>query len=186
MTPIRNRVPRCRRAVTLVVILWLASALAVAQLRDERAVRAAYVFNLTKYIEWPVAGNELVIGFEGDRPTGEVFQKLIDGRTVDSRQIRVVLFPSDEELEKCHVVYLTDVEEKKTRNLLGKLGTRSVLTVGESPNFLRAGGVVGLVNSGDQIQIQVNVDAAQRAGIRISSRLLNLAVIVRERQVGGN
>jgi len=180
MTGIRIRAFRYLRILKLFVIPLLVSASGRAQLRDERVVRAAYVFNLTKYVEWPMAGNDLVIGFEGTRPTGEILQKLLDGKISDSHLIRVVLFPTNEELRRCNILYLTDPGEKKTRNVLESLDTRNVLTVGETDDFAKSGGVVGLVKAGDQIQIQVNLDAAQRAGIKISSRLLNLAVIVHE------
>ena len=173
-------------ACTLAAFLLAVSVAGFGQLRDERAVRAAYVFNLTKYVEWPGGGSELVIGFEGNRPTGEILQKLLDGKTSDSRLIRVLLFPSKDELKRCNVLYVTETEGKKTQALLEGLDNRNMLTVGESAEFAKAGGMVSLVKAGDQIQIQVNVEAAQRAGIKISSRLLNLAVIVDERPVREN
>jgi hypothetical protein len=133
-----------------------------------------------------MANGELVIGFAGSRPTGEVLQKLLDGKTSDTHLIRVLLYPSKDELKRCNIVYLTDPVEKENKNLLEILKAKNVLTVGESPEFTRAGGVVSLVKAGDQIQIQVNMNAAQRAGIKISSRLLNLAVIVHERPIREN
>lgn len=150
-----------------------------AQPRDERAVRAAYVFNLTKYVEWPAEKNELLIGFEGNRVTGEFLQKMLDGKSSDSKPIRVVLFPSEEDLKKCSLLYVGDSTAKSIHAVLDRVGTRGLLTVGEEESFTQAGGMVGLVKVGDQIQIQVNLEATQRAGIKISSRLLNLAVIVR-------
>src|SRR5215467_3977322 len=66
-----------------------------AQLRDERSVKVAYVFNLTKYVEWPHAGDQLVVGFVGDGPMGEALEKMLAGRSSDSRPIRVVLSPEE-------------------------------------------------------------------------------------------
>lgn len=171
--------PRVGTRLTWALIaLALCAALGAAQSRDERAVRAAYVFNLTKYVEWPAAKNELVIGFVGSPETGEVMQKMLDGKRSESRIIHVLLFPSDEELKKCSLVYIGD-SPKKIRPLLDKFENTNVLTVGEAESFARDGGIVGLVRVGDQVQIQVNLEAAQHAGIKISSRLLSLAQIVR-------
>jgi hypothetical protein len=187
------------------IVVWLAGAPAVAsskagaaETRDERAVRAAYVYNLIRYVEWPSQGKELTIGLAGDAATGDVMEKLLNGRTSDGQTIRVVRAPTDEELQKCSVLYVADApagglvgEARKTldRTLdktLEKVKGKGVLTVGETEGFARDGGMIALVNSGDHIQIEVNLEAAQSAGIRISSRVLNLATIVRPAQKGGS
>ena len=173
------------------LLIWMAGALAIscsagAQSRDERAVRAAYVFNLIKYVEWPAPGKELVIGFAGDAATGEVMEKMLSGRTSDTRTIRVLLSPTDAELARCSVLYVAEAPAAEIRKALEKVKGRGVLTVGETDSFARDGGMVGLVNTGDRIQIEVNLEAAQSAGIRISSRVLNLAEIVRPAQKGGS
>lgn len=80
------------RLMWALIALALCAALGAAQSRDERAVRAAYVFNLTKYVEWPAGKNELVIGFVGSPETGEVMQKMLDGKRSESRIIHVLLF----------------------------------------------------------------------------------------------
>lgn len=157
-----------------------------AESRDDRSVRAAYVFNLIRYIEWPPQQKELVIGFIGDAATGEVLETLLNGRTSDGRAIRVVLSPSDDELPRCSLLYVAEPDVKQVRKALEKVKGASVLTIGETDAFARAGGMVGLVNNGDHIQIEVNLEAAQSAGIRISSRVLNLAVIVGPGQKGGS
>src|SRR6202044_3659054 len=82
---------------------------------DERTIRVAYVFNLTKYVEWPRAGNQLVIGFVGDGPMGEALEKMLAGKASDSRLIRVVLSPSEEDLDQCDVVYVATSSGKKVR-----------------------------------------------------------------------
>jgi len=79
----------------------------------------------------------------------------------------------------CAILYLTDPPSKKLRASLDKPENRGILTVGETDSFVREGGMVGLVKVRDQIQIQVNLEATQQAGVKISSRLLNLAVLVR-------
>ena len=149
-----------------------------AQMRDERAVKAAFVFNLTKYVEWPQASNELVIGFVGEGPMGETLERMLAGRSSESRPIRVVLYPPDEELERCSILYIADSAPSKVRAILDRVRTKSILTVGDTGSFARNGGMVGLVRVGEQVQIQVNLEVTHESRLRISSRLLNIAVIV--------
>jgi len=86
-----------------------------AQDLDERAIRVAYVFNLTKYVEWPRAGNQLVVCFVGDGPMGEALEKMLAGKTSDSRLIRVVLSPNEESLDQCDVIYVAFSSSKKSQ-----------------------------------------------------------------------
>lgn len=158
-----------------VVCSWLSGA---SQPRDERAVRAAYVFNLTKYVEWPASTRELWIGFAGERSEGEFLARMLEGKTSESRPIHLVLSPSEEELKKCNILYIAEPQASKARAALNKANGEMLLTVGEADSFARDGGMVGLVKAGDHIEIVVNLEAAQKAGIKISSQLLSLAQIV--------
>jgi hypothetical protein len=151
-----------------------------AQELDESAIRVAYVFNLTKYVEWPRAGNQLVIGYVGDDSMGEALEKMLAGKTSESRLIRVVLSPNNEDLEKCDVIYIADSSSRKVHAILDQLRNKSVLTVGDTESFPRSGGMIGLVRVGQQVQMIVNLDAVQRARLKISSRVLNLATIVHD------
>ena len=167
------------RWIALLALLSFCSEWSFAQQRDERAVRAAYVFNLTKYVQWPQEKTELIVGFIGNATTGEKLQELLEGKVSEARPIHVLLFPSEEALQKCSVLYVTDPLPSKLRTSLAKAENRNILTVGESDLFVHEGGMVGLVKVGDQIQIQVNLEATQQAGIKLSSRLLNLSVLLR-------
>jgi hypothetical protein len=150
-----------------------------AQLQDERAVKAAFVFNLTKYVEWPQPSQNLTIGFVGEGPMGEILHKVLDGKASDSRPIHVLLSPSDEQMEQCNILYIAYVEPKKIRAILDKVRTKNVLTVGETELFVQDSGMVALVRSGDHVQILVNLESTQNSHLKISSRLLNLSTIVR-------
>jgi hypothetical protein len=172
-----------RLACALSVIALLAP-LACAQLAGEGAVKAAFVFNLTKYVEWPHPSQELIIGVNDDSSTAETLKKVLDGKNSDSRHIRILLLPSDAQLEECDILYLGHSSPKKWRAVLDRVHNKSILTVGDSGSFAQDGGIVGLVKTGDHVEIQVNLAAASEAHLKISSRLLNLATIVQpEREV---
>lgn len=158
------------------LLLWAPAV--QAQLHDENVVKAAFVFNLTKYVEWPQVNNEMLIGFVGEGPMGDVLKTMLENKTSETRPIHVVLSPTDQELEHCNLVYLADASPKKTRAALDRVHGKGILTVGETESFLRQGGMIALVTVGQQVQIQVKLEAAQESRLKISSRLLNIAILV--------
>lgn len=163
----------------LAALAALALPLAPTQERDERAVRVAYLYSLIKFVDWPTPRNDLLIGYVGSQATGETLLKSLDGRKSDARTLHVVLSPSDEMLEKCEIIYFGDASPEDIRKTLAKVDGRPVLTLGETDSFPRRGGMIGLVKDEDHIEIVVNLQLAQRSGVKISSRVLNLATIVR-------
>ncbi len=187
----RDRERRVRIAISASLLLALCTGLphashAFALEHDELAVRAAFVFNLTKYVEWPHAGNQLTVGFVGDGPMGEVLKQTLDGKTSDARRIDVLLAPSDSALERCDLLYVAYTSSRKNREVIERLRNRGVLTVGETDSFAKQRGMVGLVKKGNQIQIQINLEAARDAGIKISSRLMSVATLIDATPEGRN
>jgi hypothetical protein len=166
------------RLICVALMLLFGSPLS-AQSQNENVIRAAFVFNLTKYIEWPQSSNQLAIGFIGDGPMGATLKDMLSGKSSESRPIQIFLSPSDEVLERCNLVYISYSSPKKIREALERIGNRSILTVGETGSFTRDGGMIGLVRVGEQMQIQVNMDATQAARLKVSSRLLNLSSVIR-------
>ena len=168
------------------LLACLASSASQAQSRDERSVRAAYVYNLIKYVDWPAPQKELTIAIAGDETTNDVILHLLDGRSSDGVTIRAVRWSFGGELQRCSVLYVADGHQADVHRYLEQAQGRGILTVGETEAFTRAGGMVALVNTGDHIGIEVNLEAVQAAGIHISSRVLGLAAIVRSDAKGGN
>lgn len=169
----------CGVVATAILIAPLSSILH-AQLQDERTVRAAFVFNLTKYVEWPASDGEFTIGVVGDGSMGETLKKLLDGRKAGDRVIRVLLSPAQDELNSCSMLYFVQSPSKKIQTAMGRVRDKSVLTVGETESFVSDGGMVALVRNSGEVQIHVNLEAAQTAHLEISSQLLNLSKIVRK------
>lgn len=158
--------------------MLLAAGASSAQLQDENQVKAAFVFNLTKYVDWPQVGKDLTIGFVREGPMGKALYGTLSGKISGSRQIRVVLAPSEEALQQCDIVYVAYASSKKIREVVEHFGNRSILTVGDTDSFAKNGGMVGLVTRDDQVQIEVNLQAVEAAHLTMSSRLLSLAKII--------
>lgn len=163
--------------MAVVPLLLLSGGFLRAQ-EDERAVRAAFVFNLTKYVSWPQPHNRLVLGVVGQGNMGTVLKQVLDGKVSDGRRIVVLMQPSDAELRDCDVLYVEESSPVVIRSILDRIRSRTMLTVGNTDQFTRMGGMVALVRSGDQIEIHVNLDTLRKCRLEMSSRLLNLAVIV--------
>jgi hypothetical protein len=147
--------------------------------QDERAVRAAFVYNLTKYVRWPDQTREITVCAAGNDNMGPLLKKVIDGKDIDGRPIHVLLQPADANASRCDIVYVSKTAPTSTKTMLERTRGTAMLTVGEEDNFVRGGGMVGLVRIGDRIELEVNLEAVQAAGLSISSRLLDLAVIMR-------
>ena len=165
------------RAGALMSLLALASSGLGGAQPDERAVRAAFDFNLTKYVSWPGTRNHLVIGVVGNGNFGTVLKQVLDTKLSDGRPITVVNHTPDSDLAECDVLYVAGLAPAATKSILNRAAERAVLTVGDNDQFVRAGGMVALVRSGDQIEIEVNLPALRSRKLDMSSRLLKLAVL---------
>jgi len=158
----------------------LAAALFPSSLRsqqDERSVRTAFVYNLTKYMAWPSSTQTLDICVIGKGTTGSDLKTIVDGKRSGQRTIRVQIDPADSDLRRCQIIYLSAATAPRLSSILDKTRGTYPLTVGENENFLRSGGMIAFVRSGDSLQLEVNLDAVEAANLKISSRLLDLAII---------
>lgn len=152
--------------------------------QDERSVRAAFVYNLTKYVLWPVSAHDLNICVLGGGPTGPALKLVVDGKISDGRTIHVLVEPTDASLHHCDILYWSDPSTARVRSILEKTRGTPTLTVGEDDKFVREGGMIGFVRTGDSIQLEVNLDSVKAGDLKISSRLLNLALIVHTEKRG--
>ena len=140
----------------------------------EYKVKAAFLLNFTKFIEWPAsqdtdAGAPFTICVLGENPFGPVLDQIIEGETVNGRKLAVRrIGPS--EVKSCKVVYVARNEKNSP-----KIIEPGILTVGEGDQFLREGGVISFVIENRRVRFDVNRAAAARAGLTLSSKLLNVA-----------
>lgn len=167
---------------TRFVLLITSASLAWAQ-ADEYRVKAAFVYNFAKFVEWPAASfknaaDPITICVLGN-PFGDRLTETVTGKQIDDRRLRVREVSDPAEDVGCHILFIAG-DAKRTSELLGQLKTRQILTIGESPNFAAAGGVIGFKLESGRVRLQINVHSADRAHLRISSKLLSLAELVKE------
>ena len=148
-------------------------------------VTAAFLYNFAKFTEWPAdrlgAGETLSMCVVGDFPVADALEMTIKGRSVEGHPLAVQLLKADGPLRTCHLVFVGGSESKRSAEILQTLRGASVLSVGDAPSFAEIGGVAQLILENDRMRFAVNVSAAQTARLQMSSKLLSLATIVRDR-----
>lgn len=172
------------RIVVVVGLLALGeSARASAQAAAgslEYQVKAAYLLNFTRYVEWPARSlptdAPLELCILGEDPFGEVIDQAIRGRRSQGRPVTVRRVEPDERAYSCHLVFVTDESWNRWRTLVESLTSSGILTVGDSDEFSRDGGVIGFVISNETVRFVINLKAMERSGLKISSRMLSLAM----------
>lgn len=143
----------------------------------EEAVKAAFVYNFTKFVDWPEAalpatGNALTLCVFGNRPLSGRLEAL-QGKTTQGREIRVIVAP--EERDQCQLVFIGQTDARALRAIVQPLSGRPVLTVGDHEDFIGLGGIIGLKLSAGRIRFDINLQAARASGLHINSQLLQLA-----------
>ncbi|MFQ5774751.1 MAG: YfiR family protein [Kiloniellaceae bacterium] len=192
--PARRRASTLRRllgtlaAALLLPLLIVAGgarteAVAVASAAEptrEYLIKAAFLYNFAKFTEWPKgafagASTSLQVCVLGEDPFGPALES-IAGKPINGRIVVVRRVGSIGAARPCHMVFVSASEEARLTSILETLGARPILTVADMPNFARAGGIINLkTNDEDKLRFEINVRTARRAGLKLSSKLLNLA-----------
>lgn len=144
----------------------------------EPRVKAAFLYNFTKLVNWPTnafasSDTPLVIGVLGRDPFGKELDNILAGRKTGGRTIQAARFKSVEEVEDCHVLFISDSERRKLKSIQNVLKDKPILTVGDTKGFVEHG-MIELVKSDETINLRINLDAANQAGLQLSSRLTRL------------
>lgn len=176
----------CHRACAgLLVVTVLALLCAPGPAQDlqsgsEYQVKALFLYNFAKFVEWPgaMSAGTICIGIFGDDPFGDVLDRTIEGKTVNGRSFVIKRLKSEVDARQCHIVFVNVTDKKRLRSLLDTLRGSAVLTVGETRGFAEAGGVINFVVVDDRVRFEANIDAAGQSGLKLSSKLLSLAKIV--------
>jgi hypothetical protein len=158
----------------------------------EYQIKAAFLFNFVKFVEWPSdsfpsEAAPLQICVLGQNPLGQELENLTRGKTVSGRALEINHVSSLQRAKTCQLLFVSSSERRRTQEILAAMEEASVLTVGDEEGFARAGGVINFVFENDRVRFEINVDAATRARLKISAKLLALAkLVVRTGAAGGN
>jgi hypothetical protein len=149
----------------------------------EYQVKAAFLFNFAKFIEWPAQRfkgpqDPIAICILGKNPFGETLAEAVRGKNVDGRSLVIRQVDDTKDACACNIVFVRATERKRSRSFLDAISGHAVLTVGEADGFASEGGIINFKIDGEKVRFQINVGAAEREKLHISSKLLALAEIV--------
>ncbi|PWU03934.1 MAG: DUF4154 domain-containing protein [Terriglobia bacterium] len=180
-----RRAPRMRFHFTVAVGLALVITAAWGQVADEYQVKAFFLYNFTRYVEWPAQrfnspSDPLVICVLGQNPFGNALEEAVKGKAVDGRTLVVRGLSDLHPPCTCHILFVSASERKRFQAAAGVVRTAGVLTVGEAEGFVNDGGVINFKLDDGKVRFEINVEAAAQEQLHISSKLLSLARIVRK------
>ena len=181
---------RLRRSILICIsMLFLTHGdqRALAQSVNEYQVKAAYLYNFAKFIQWPpeAFANEqspLFLCIVGEDPFGQPLDGIAQGKMINGHALMVRRTTNLDDLKTCQIVFIGTGDKKRLSDLLRRLKGSSALAVGESREFAGMGGSIQFYLENDRIRFSINVDALQRAHLTASSKLLALAKIVHDQE----
>jgi hypothetical protein len=143
-------------------------------------VKAVYFLNFLKFVQWPEGTFQnpltpIVIGIVGDDPFGEVLRQVLVGKTVQGRNLVIRKYHAGEDLRGTHILFISESEKKRLPQLLASLYGSSVVTVAYMDHFVESGGMVQFLIEDGHMLITIDVSAASRARVKVSSKLRSLA-----------
>jgi hypothetical protein len=151
---------------------------------DESQVKAMFVYNLLKFVEWPVdtslrAKDPFVVVIIGEGATADATEQFLESKTIGERPLVVRRSQWDQSLSGVRAVFVVERDPKKLHRVLDAAAAAGVLTIGEGESFTTRGGMIGLLVQDRKVRFDVDTSAAQTAGLRVSSKLLALTRSVR-------
>jgi len=162
----------------LALICWAGVGPVRAQSVSEQTVKAGFIYNFVKFTQWSGARegdrSPLLICTPGSQPLDGQFA-LLQGRPIGARSIEIRTSVPPSEWRGCQVLFLAEGDAHRLEPALRGLGTAPVLTLGDVPDFVQAGGMIGLRIEDNRVRFDVNLGAAQRAGLTLNSQMLKLA-----------
>ena len=179
---------RTRRRQGLIVWLMLLSGPSViwAQPDDdvEYEVKLAFLYHFAQFVIWPAdafrgPGAPLAICIAGPDPFRPDTERDLRGRSVRGHPVEIRRLEQADDPRACQIIFIRASEKKRLGAVLTALGKSSTLSVGEAEGFAQMGGMINLVPEAQTLHFEINLEAAARSRLQMSSRLLSLAKIVK-------
>jgi len=175
--------PLCMAGISLAAQAALEPPLAAEH--SEYEIESAMLYNFTKFVDWPgsalgAGGVPVVVGVWGDDGLFPVLAVALRNKTVYGHPVVVRRLDSSADPRSCAVLFVGASDRKEIARIVQSVRGSPVLTIGELVQFSRLGGVLAFIRDGNRIRFEINLDAADRAGLQVSSKLLRLAAVWRD------
>lgn len=184
---ISDRLARC--AVLLLALVLLGSPVRAQGLAGEAQIKAAFVYNFLKFVEWPRdetarLSDPLVVVIVGDGPTAEAVEEFLATKRVGDHAITIRRLAWDQPLVGVQAAFVSEDDPRRLHRVLAAATSAGVLSIGEGEAFASNGGVIALLLVDRKVRFDIDVDAATAARLRVSSKLLALGHVVRSSRGG--
>ncbi len=185
--------PAAKAVLLMIAALLCLSPKSNAQSQEltEYQVKAAFIYNFAKFVEWPgdaftESAAPLRICVLGENPFGQELMRVANGKKIGGHDLLVSNLSEAHQARGCHVLFVSSSERGRIAQVLEATRGASVLTVGEPADFLRHGGIIRFVVDEGKVRFEVNLTASEKARVKISSKLLTLARAVYSNSDGKN
>lgn len=161
---------------------------AYAQESREYVLKAGFIYNFTKFIKWPnevsqaIESDGLNLCVIGKDPFGKILDQLSQRSLSKGEKIFIKRFQSSQDAKSCHILFISGSEKVQLSLILDKIDGLPILLIGDTPQYAERGVGINFFVGGNKIRFEINQKAVERRGIKISSELLNLAMIVEGRE----
>ena len=167
------------------VAAFAGGAAAESQPVQESRLKAGFLYNFTRFVEWPAdmfqsADAPFTICIAEEDPFGSLLEEALRQTKTTGRALVPLRLRANDEPRGCHVLFIGEGHGWQLDKMKARIGNGGVLTVGESKDFAARGGVVGMVTAEERVRLEINLTVATRARLTISSRLLSMAHVIYE------
>jgi hypothetical protein len=158
------------------------------EVNREYAIKAAYLYNFGRYVEWPPQSfssgdSPFVVGVLGKDPFGPILDEIAVVKKIEGRRIVARRFATMADYKPCQILFVAASAGPEQKAAAVKMAEHSpVLLVGEEPGFAQQGGTVAFFVEQNKVRFEINLEAAKREQLKISSKLLSLAKIIGARE----
>ncbi len=152
----------------------------LAQQYTEHELKAAYLYNFGKFVQWPsISSKYFQIGVYGNKQFISTLTRTIGDRSLNGKRIQILYFPTIEEISNCNILFISKVTPDELKKILIKTSEKSILTVGDSvEDFCIEGGMINFTSRNSKFRFYINNYSAEKQKLIISSKLLSLGKII--------
>lgn len=148
---------------------------------DEPTVKALFIYNFTKHVEWPKGkiNGKFIIGVFGNSPVFDKLTVILKDRRIKDKEVEVKRINSSDQVEACDLVFIAKSDNDKLKEINEKADCYGVLIITEERDMAKKGSCINIIRQDERLKFEINDNAIKKEGLKISSQLYELAVIVK-------
>jgi YfiR/HmsC-like len=189
-----SSIPKCRSFKSCRVLLWILALVPCLQAQKSKPtdyqVKAVYLINFARFVEWPdklgMQQDSFTICVFGLDPFGRTLDTALVGEKIAGRSAVAKRISTPRDSFDCRILFVSSTEAGSLNQMVEAANKQGVLTVSDMPHFVNRGGMIQFVTDDKRVRFEVNLTAAQRAGLTLSSELLKVATVVRTNETAGD